>query len=142
MRVMLRVLTILIVGFLLVTVAAGVSAQRAGGDPKARSVKNPVASTSASITAGRTVYTMACRHCHGLRGKGDGPVAPKNPKPADLTDDMWDHGSSDGEIFAVIWNGAPEPSEMKGMKTLLQERDVWNVVNFIRSIGPKPAATK
>ncbi len=64
---------------------------------------------------------MNCRQCHGLRLKGDGPLAPKNPKPADLTDDKWDHGSSDGEIFAVIWNGAPAPmSEMKPMKDTLQ----------------------
>jgi mono/diheme cytochrome c family protein len=70
-------------------------------------------------------------------------VAPTNPKPSDLTDDKWDHGSSDGEMYAVIWNGAPAPmSEMKGMKDTLQERDVWNVVNFIRSMGPKPAAAK
>jgi mono/diheme cytochrome c family protein len=40
----------------------------------------------------------------------------------------------------VIWNGAPAPmTEMKAMKGTLAERDVWNVVNFIRSSGPKPA---
>jgi mono/diheme cytochrome c family protein len=84
---------------------------------------------------------MNCRQCHGLRLKGDGPLAPKNPKPADLTDATWDHGPSDGEIYAVIWNGAPAPmSEMKPMKDTLKERDVWNVINFIRSMGPKPAA--
>jgi mono/diheme cytochrome c family protein len=124
-------------------VVVGVSAQRRGGDPKARAVKNPVAATPASVTAGRAVYGQNCRHCHGLKGTGDGPLAPKNPKPADLTDDKWDHGSSDGEIFAIIWNGAPTPmSEMKPMKGTLQERDVWNVVNFIRSIGPKAAAAR
>ena len=122
-------------------VAPGVDAQQRGGDPKARAMKNPVPSTPASITAGRTAYNMNCRQCHGLRLKGDGPLAPKNPKPADLTDATWDHGSTDGEIFAVIWNGVPTPmSEMKPMKDTLRDRDVWNVVNFIRSLGPKPAA--
>jgi mono/diheme cytochrome c family protein len=131
----------LLVGFVCLMFAAGTSAQRKGGDPKARAVKNPVPSTPASITAGRTAYNMNCRQCHGLRLKGDGPLAPKNPKPADLTDATWDHGSSDGEIFAVIWNGAPAPmSEMKPMKDTLRDRDVWNIVNFIRSLGPKPAA--
>jgi mono/diheme cytochrome c family protein len=116
------------------------SAQRRGGDPKARAVKNPVAATPASIKTGLGVYGKNCRQCHGLRAKGDGPLAPKNPRPSDLTDATWDHGSSDGEIFAVIWNGAPAAnSEMKGMKDVLAERDVWHVVNYIRSLGPKTA---
>ena len=134
---------LLTVVFIVALMTAGAAAQRRGGDPKARAVKNPVPSTPTSINAGRTVYNMNCRQCHGLRLKGDGPLAPKNPKPSDLTDDKWDHGSSDGEIFAVIWNGAPQPmSEMKPMKDTLRDRDVWNVVNFIRSMGPKPAAAK
>ena len=103
--------------------------------------KNPVAVSAASITAGRALYNKNCRHCHGLRAKGDGPLAPKNPKPADLTDAHWDHGASDGEIFAVIWNGAPAPnSEMKPMKGTLTEKNVWEIVNYLRSIGPTPAA--
>jgi mono/diheme cytochrome c family protein len=140
---MTRVWSALIIGFFLAVVATGVEAQQRGGDPKARAVKNPVPSTAASINAGRAAYNMNCRQCHGLRLKGDGPLAPKNPKPSDLTDGTWDHGSSDGEIFAVIWNGAPAPmSEMKPMKDTLRERDVWNIVNFIRSLGPKTAATR
>lgn len=135
-----RVWNALIIGTIVLLVTAGVGAQRRGGDPKARATKNPVAATPASIKAGLGVYNAQCRQCHGLRAKGDGPLAPKNPRPADLTDEKWDHGSSDGEIFAVIWNGAPAANtEMKGMKGTLAERDVWNVVNYIRSIGPKTA---
>ena len=55
-----------------------------------------------AVTAG--VSCVNCRHCHGLRGKGDGPLAPKNPRPADLTDATWDHGASDGEIYTLILN--------------------------------------
>ena len=58
----------------------------AAGDPKLAARKNPVPANAASITAGRALYNKNCRHCHGLRGKGDGPLAPKDPKPADLTD--------------------------------------------------------
>ena len=120
---------------------AVVDAQRRGGDPKLAARKNPAPATPASITAGRALYNKNCRHCHGIRGIGDGPLAPKNPKPANLTDAMWDHGSSDGEIFAVIWNGAPaKDSEMKPMKGTLTERNVWDIVNFIRTMGPKPGA--
>ena len=129
--------------FAVALTTATVGAQRRGGDPKLAARKNPVAANAASITAGRALYNKNCRHCHGLRGKGDGPLAPKNPKPADLTDATWDHGSSDGEIFAVIWNGAPAPnSEMKPMKGTLTEKNVWEVVNYVRSIGPAAGAAK
>jgi len=135
-----RVSIALIAGFVVLLAAQGASAQRRGGDPKARAVKNPVPATAASVTAGRGVYGKNCRQCHGLQAKGDGLLAPKDPSPADLTDDRSDHGSTDGEIFAVIWNGAPAPeTEMKGMKGTLTEKDVWNVVNFVRSVGPKTA---
>ena len=125
-------------GFAVIIMVTAASAQRRGGDPKAAAVKNPVAATTQSVTTGRALYNKNCRHCHGLKGLGDGPLAPKNPKPSNLTDGTWDHGSTDGEIYAVIWNGAPaKDSEMKPMKGTLREMDVWHIVNFIRSIGPK-----
>ena len=132
--------TLLIIGCALVWLTASAAAQTRGGDPKLKLLKNPVPSTPASITAGRALYAKNCRHCHGLRGKGDGPLAPKNPSPATLIDDKWDHGSSDGEIFTIILNGAPaKDSEMKGMKGTLTPTQIWQVVNFLRSIGPQPA---
>jgi mono/diheme cytochrome c family protein len=128
--------------FMAIAVLAGtavVDAQGARGAKGAQ--KNPVQSSPASIKAGQTAYAKNCRHCHGLKGTGDGPLAPSNPKPANLTDAKWDYGSTDGEIFAIIWNGAPKPkSEMKGMKGTLAEKDVWNIVNFLRTLGPKTAA--
>ena len=129
-----------IVAIALAFATAHVDAQRRGGDPKLAKIKNPVPATAASVKAGQQAYSKNCRHCHGLRAHGDGPMAPKNPSPADLTDAKWDHGSSDGEIFSIIMNGAPAPkSEMKPMKGTLSDKDVWNIVNFLRSIGPKAA---
>ena len=134
---------LLTVVFTVALMTAGAGAQRRGGDPKLAARKNPIAANAASITAGRALYAKNCRHCHGLRGKGDGPLAPKDPKPADLTDAKWDHGSSDGEIVALIWNGAPaQKSEMKPMKGTLTEKNVWEIVNYLRSIGPAAAAAK
>ena len=52
---------------------ATADAQRRGGDPKLAARKNPVASNAASIKAGQALYAKNCRHCHGLRGRGDGP---------------------------------------------------------------------
>jgi mono/diheme cytochrome c family protein len=134
-------LALLILAFVAASTTAALDAQRRGGDPKLAARKNPAPSTPASITAGRALYNKNCRHCHGIRGVGDGPLAPSKPKPSNLTDATWDHGSSDGEIFAIIWNGAPaKDSEMKPMKGTLTERNVWDIVNFLRTIGPKPGA--
>jgi mono/diheme cytochrome c family protein len=141
--------TVVIIGGALVWLAASTSveAQRKGGAPKATALKNPVAPTPANIATGKRVYEQNCRQCHGVRGKGDGTLAPTNPKPADLTDDKWDHGSTDGEIYTLILNGAPPrpgqtESEMKPMKETLMPTQIWQVVNFIRTFGPKasPAA--
>jgi mono/diheme cytochrome c family protein len=131
------------IAFAAVLTTATVDAQRRGGDPKLAARKNPSPATQASITAGRALYNKNCRHCHGLKALGDGPLAPRNPKPSNLTDSTWDHGGSDGEIFAIIWNGAPATnSEMKPMKGTLTEKNVWDIVNYLRTLGPKPGAAK
>src|SRR5215471_1005369 len=89
-----------------VWLGGSIEAQRIGGDPKAAAIKNPVPATSAALKTGQRLYEKNCRQCHGTKGKGDGTLAPSNPKPADFSDDKWDHGSSDGEIYSVILNGA------------------------------------
>lgn len=125
--------------FIAMALFAGTATISAQGGAKA--AKNPIKPTAASIKDGQAAYAKNCRHCHGLKGLGDGPMAPKNPKPANLTDAKWDFGNSDAEVFNIIWNGVPKPkSEMKGMKGTLAEKDVWNIVNFLRSLGPKTAA--
>jgi mono/diheme cytochrome c family protein len=124
----------------LVAAAASVQAQNPGGSPTARAVKNPVASTAASVTAGAAAYKKYCAFCHGVGAKGDGPLAPKGTMPADLTDATWTRGDSDGEIFAVLMEGAGPQFAMKGFKGKLPDQDAWHVVNFLRSLGPKTAA--
>jgi mono/diheme cytochrome c family protein len=110
-----------------------------GGNPKAAAVKNPVQPTPKSIAAGRQAYMRACRQCHGPQGLGDGPLAPTNPSPPNLTDAEWIYGSSDGEIFAIISNGVGGDSEMKGHRSEMTPTDMWNIVNYLRSIGPQTA---
>ena len=75
----------------------------AQGNPEAAKVKNPVASSPESIAAGKVVYAK-CASCHGINGEG-GPGNDLIPAAPSLVDDMWDHGSTDGEIFDNIKNG-------------------------------------
>jgi mono/diheme cytochrome c family protein len=118
--------------------ARNAQGQNPGGDPDARKMKNPVAPTAASVTAGAATFKKYCAFCHGAAAKGDGPLTPKGiTMPADLTDEKWDRGSTDGEIFAVIMKGAGPKFEMKGLAGKITDREVWQIVHFLRSLGPK-----
>lgn len=102
---------------------------------EAAKLKNPVASNAASLAAGQQLYQKYCRFCHGTTGHGDSPTAPKDIKPSNLTDEVWDRGSSDGEIFVVIQEGAGPDYRMKGLKGKITDQDTWNLVNYVRSLA-------
>ena len=120
-------------------VVTTVDAQGLGGSAEARRLRNPVASTPASVTAGAAAYKKYCAFCHGGTAKGDGPLAPKGTMPADLTDADWKRGSTDGEIFTVIMAGAGPAFDMKGFKGRIPDQDAWHIVNFLRSLAPRGA---
>jgi cbb3-type cytochrome c oxidase subunit III len=103
--------------------------------PEAQQLRNPIPSDEASVEEGRKVYQRYCASCHGPSGKGDGSMALAGGTPADLTDENWDHGSSDGEIFVVIRDGVS--ADMESYKDRISEKQIWQLVNYIRSIGPK-----
>jgi mono/diheme cytochrome c family protein len=111
---------------------SGVSAQ---GNPDAAKVKNPIAATAQSVAAGKQVY-QKCASCHGLNGQG-GPGNDLIPAAPSLVDDQWEHGSTDGEIFDAIKNGVPPDFNMTPFKDMLKDEDIWNVVNYLRSIAIK-----
>ena len=50
------------------------------------------------------------------------------------------HGSTDGEIFTVMADGAGADSVMVPFKGKMPDQDVWHIINFLRSVGPKDAA--
>jgi len=109
------------------------------GAAKAGALKNPVPSTPQSIAAGAASFQKYCRFCHGADAKGDGPQAPKDTHPPNLTDDKWDHGSTDAEIFATIKDGIGPKFDMKGFNSKLTPQEMWSIVNYIRSLGSKPS---
>jgi mono/diheme cytochrome c family protein len=106
---------------------------------EAAKIQNPVAADATSVAEGQKLYTKYCSECHGDAGKGDGEMSGDlNPKPADLTDAEWKHGSTDGEIFVVIRDGV-KGTGMKPFSKKMETHQIWDVVNYIRSIGPKPS---
>jgi mono/diheme cytochrome c family protein len=97
--------------------------------------KNPVPGDDKSVAAGKAVYLKECQCCHGAAGKGDGPAARDlDPKPSDLSEQyMW--YQSDGELFWKITTGR---KPMPGFETTLSEQNRWQVVNYVRTLAPKP----
>jgi mono/diheme cytochrome c family protein len=124
--------------FALAILLASVSAaQNPGGSDAGKKMKNPVAASPESIKAGQALFQKNCRFCHGADAKGNGPMAPEGTHPSNLTDEKWDRGSTDGEIFLVVRDGAGPKFDMKGFKSKMSENDIWNVVNYLKSLQAK-----
>src|SRR5947207_8428857 len=108
---------------------------------EAKAMKNPVAATPKSIASGKVVYGKYCADCHGATGNGVSDKAKTlaeagAAKPSDLTDDKWDHGSTDGEIFVNIRDGVGVNGAMKGLdgRPGISDEDMWNVVNYMHTL--------
>jgi cytochrome c oxidase cbb3-type subunit 3 len=106
------------------------------GNPAAAKIKNPVAATPESVAAGQTIYQKNCASCHGRRGEGGAgnDLIPASPS---LVDGEWGRGSTDGEIFDNVKNGVAPDFNMIPWKDKLADEEIWNVVNYLRSIAKK-----
>jgi len=129
--------------FFLLALALLLSACSAGGTSpmEARAMKNPVEPTPKSIASGKNVYDKYCADCHGATGNGVSAKAAKlaeagEAKPSDLTDEKWEHGSTDGEIFVNIRDGVGVRGAMKGLngRPGISDTDMWNVVNYMKTL--------
>lgn len=99
---------------------------------------NPEAVSDQSLAAGKTLYVKNCLSCHGATGIGNGPAAKDLAKsPGDLSKPaMWDQ--SDGAIF---WKLSTGKKPMPTFDTTTTETERWQIINYMRTLAPKPAAT-
>ena len=112
------------------------AAHAAQGNAEAAKMKNPVAAAPESIAAGKALYAKNCAPCHGVNGTGGSGNDLIGPAP-DLTDAEWQHGGTDGEIFTNIKDGIPPDLSMGPFGDRLKDTDIWNIVNFLKSIAKK-----
>ena len=121
-----------IVGTLALYLAVAAAAVQ--GNPEAAKIRNPVAASAESIASGKQTYQRYCAVCHGINAEG-GSGSDISPPAPDLTDSEWKRGSTYGEIFSVIKNGVPPDLSMEPWGDRIKDPDIWNLVNFLRSIA-------
>ncbi len=99
--------------------------------------ENPIEATEESVRAGLRVYGRFCRSCHGVRGDGRGQNPSPGTRPANLIDDEWVHGDSDGAIYNVIRQGVPPNYDMDAWEGRITDEEIWHVVNFLRELAAR-----
>ena len=105
---------------------------------KARELTSPIPYSRDSIRSGRKTYLRLCQYCHGPDGRAE--ANPDFEAPSLRLPKDWRYGSSEGEIFTSIRDGAGH--EMPPFRKQLSDVQIWQLVHYIRSIGPKPLRPK
>ena len=103
--------------------------------PDAAKPANPVKPSPASLANGKKKYTNDCAMCHGPEGAGDGDLGvDMHLKLRDYRDPATLKDLSDGDIYNIINNGK---GQMTGEEGRLKPDQIWDVVNYVRSLAKK-----
>jgi mono/diheme cytochrome c family protein len=128
----MKKLKFLLVGTTVLLFSAALVAQTKPWDAPAnyKTMKNPIATSDASVKAGQSLYNKTCTPCHGKTGLGDG-VKSKSLKviPQDMTKAAF-QSQTDGEHFYKTKFGRGEMTKYEGKLT---DDDIWNLVNYTRT---------
>jgi mono/diheme cytochrome c family protein len=103
--------------------------------PEIAKQANPVKATPESIALGKKKYGVDCAMCHGKTGDGKGDLATDmNLKIPDYHDPAALKDKTDGELFYIIQKGK---GDMPAEGDRAKKDDIWNLVNYIRSLAKK-----
>ena len=98
-------------------------------------LRNPIPRSAESIARGRQLFARDCAVCHGAEGKGDGVAAAAfAQRPDDLSRIAPPPVFPDGVVAYRIINGV---KMMPAFKSTLSENEIWDLLNFIRSLAVK-----
>jgi len=113
-----------------------VSAYRAPAHDSPATLSNPVPADDVSLQRGEILFGLHCGVCHGPTGQADGPVTnywlAEARRPANLTDARI-KAYPDALFYRVVTQGL---GGMPPMRENLNERQVWDVINQVRSLQP------
>lgn len=94
---------------------------------------NPLRIDAKNLERGQSLYENFCLVCHGVTGKGDGPLIPKFPNPPSFTAKSF-LSYPDGRIYHAITVGF---GDMPGHAGQINENDRWMIVNYVRELQKK-----
>ena len=127
------------------TLAIASSAYAAGKCPQKRATKSAPSSTAksdktakANKASGKKIYNkpakpIACKMCHGAKGAGDGKLGKAlTPKPRNFTCAKTMKKVSAGQMFWIIKNGSKNQPAMVAHKKTLKDKQIWDLVKYIR----------
>ncbi|MBI3582548.1 MAG: c-type cytochrome [Nitrospinae bacterium] len=109
--------------------------------------KPKIPNTPEAIEAGKKIYFRRCSFCHGLEGKGDGPVSDQLlPRPRDFTTGLFKLRTTvsgelpvDEDLFRAISRGltgsAMQPFDIDKIKSGLTEEERWQVIYYIKTFS-------
>jgi len=128
-----RLLVVLLVCLSVASASSVAAFEVATAREQARELDNPIAYTKGSVAQGRRHYLRLCQTCHGADGRALENI---DFEASDLTSpDYWASGDTDGDLFHSTKEGAG--TEMPAFRDKLSDVQIWEIVNFIRSIGPE-----
>jgi mono/diheme cytochrome c family protein len=97
---------------------------------------NPVPADEVSLQRGAILFSLNCAVCHGAEGKGDGSITrfwrEDARRPANLTDARIGQ-YPDGTLYGIITRGF---GGMPPLRENMNEREYWDVINYVRSLQP------
>jgi mono/diheme cytochrome c family protein len=102
--------------------------------PEASQKQNPVKPTTETTAKVKKLYTMDCAMCHGKDGDAKGDMASDMKNVTDFTNPSSMANRSDGDLFYIIRKGK---GDMPPEGDRAKDDDVWNLVNYIRSLAKK-----
>ena len=107
--------------------------------PEEAKKENPVKPSDTSLADGKRTYKIDCEMCHGATGDGKTELADSMQlKLRDLRDPATLKDYTDGGLAYLIVKGK---GKMLGEEGRLKGTQVWNVVNYVRSLVKKEDAS-
>ncbi|RME87842.1 MAG: hypothetical protein D6767_11225 [Candidatus Hydrogenedentota bacterium] len=97
-------------------------------------LKSPLPKTQKVFALGKQKFRIYCSPCHGMEGKGDGPVKKKfviirNIVPLKKGEDFALANKPEGYFFQVIYGGF---GAMRGYYSQMTSEEMWAVARYVK----------